>query len=110
MMRKGNHSIAFSERNGYLLIILEGEFSLYNVHEMREALLSNSDDYSRGVIVDMKGVSYMDSSAIGVLYSVRKKMNALGKEILISNISRDLHDVMLLAGISFNTIDLEAGV
>jgi len=108
-MNRITHFITVTGWHEYRLIILEGEFSLYNVHELKDVVFLDSGTETRGVIIDMKGVSYMDSSAIGVLYSARKKMTALGRDLFLSNISRDLNDVMQLAGISFNTMDLKTG-
>jgi anti-sigma B factor antagonist len=97
--------ISITERSGYRIATLEGEFSLYNVRDMKEMIFNNITTESTGMIIDMERVSYMDSSAIGVLYAAQRKLNALKKDLYLARVSGDLLDVMKLAGISFKMID-----
>jgi len=97
--------IFISNSRGYRIAELEGEFSLYNVRDMKEIIFSNINPESPSMIVDMRRVAYMDSSAIGVLYAAQKKLLALNKELYLARVSDDLLDVMKLAGISFKLID-----
>lgn len=97
--------IVISDSKGYRIAELEGEFSLYNVRDMKEKIFSNINPESPSMIIDMRRVAYMDSSAIGVLYAAQKKLLALNKELYLSRVSDDLLDVMKLAGISFKQID-----
>lgn len=97
--------IVISDSKGYRIVELEGEFSLYNVRDMKEIIFNNINPESPSMIIDMRRVAYMDSSAIGVLYAAQKKLLALNKELYLARVSDDLLDVMKLAGISFKQID-----
>lgn len=99
--------INISDSKGYRIAALEGEFSLYNVRDMKEIIFQNINNESPSMIIDMERVMYMDSSAIGVLYAAQKKLLALNKELYLARVSDDLLDVMKLAGISFKLIDPE---
>jgi anti-anti-sigma factor len=97
--------IVISDSRGYRIAELEGEFSLYNVRDMKEIIFNNINPEAPSMIIDMRRVAYMDSSAIGVLYAAQKKLLALNKELYLARVSDDLLDVMKLAGINFKLID-----
>jgi len=99
--------INIQDVDGYRQVVLKGEFSLYNVRELKEIMLNSIDTNSFDMIVDMEAVSYMDSSALGVLYAAQKKLVNYGKDLFLSRVSREMHDVMKLAGIRFKTKDVE---
>ena len=76
--------ITITDENKFEGSTLEGEFSLYNVRELKETLFGNVESGKLRVVLSMKKVTYMDSSAIGVLYALDKKLNEMGRELLLS--------------------------
>lgn len=100
--------ITITEHKGFRIVSLEGEFSLYNVRELKEILLNGIDVNTPVIVVDMGGVSYMDSSAIGVLYTAKKKLITLSKDLFLARVSGELQDVMKLSGINFNLVELDS--
>ncbi|MBP7583643.1 MAG: STAS domain-containing protein [Spirochaetes bacterium] len=99
--------INIQDIDGYRQVVLKGEFSLYNVHELKEIILNSIDPDSCDMIVDLDGVSYMDSSALGVLFAAQKKLVTFGKDLFLSHVSREMRDIMNLAGIRFKNRDIE---
>ena len=63
------------DRRGDAVVVrLRGELDLYNAHEVREALLRECENGPERVVVDLSGVDFIDSTALGVLIEARTKM------------------------------------
>lgn len=98
--------IKITDKGGYRIISLEGEFNLYNVRELKEALFNQITSTDANIIINMKKVSYMDSNAIGVLYAAQKMLGDMHKELFLSQMSIELADVMRIVGLNFSLIDI----
>lgn len=86
-----------------------GEIDLYNVSDFKKELFKHTDGSYGEVIIDLSGVTYMDSSGIGALVAGHKKMkNASGKFYLL-NIHEDVFNILKLATLDkfFNILEDE---
>ena len=60
--------------NGTVVVSLAGELDLYNADEVREALAGATDGGPERLVVDLSGVEFIDSTALGVLIEARTKL------------------------------------
>ena len=60
--------------DGRIVVSLAGELDLYNAHEVRDALLQCCAESPERLVVDLSGVTFIDSTALGVLIEARSKM------------------------------------
>ncbi|HEY2074228.1 MAG TPA: STAS domain-containing protein [Gaiellaceae bacterium] len=60
--------------DGRVVVHLVGELDLYNAHQVREALLACCDEEPGRLVVDLAGVEFIDSTALGVLVEARTRM------------------------------------
>ena len=60
--------------DGGTVVRLAGELDLYNAADVREALLAACDETPERLVVDLAAVSFMDSTALGVLVEARSRM------------------------------------
>jgi anti-sigma B factor antagonist len=60
--------------NGAVIVSLGGELDLYNAEEVREALAGAADGQPERLVVDLSGVEFIDSTALGVLIEARTKL------------------------------------
>src|SRR3954468_23008097 len=65
-------------RDGAVVVSLAGELDLYNAEEVRRALLDTLADAPELLVVDLEGVTFIDSTALGVLIEARSRMNDRG--------------------------------
>ena len=66
------HPVAGIERrNGAAIIHLVGELDLYNAPDVRSALLELCSEQPERLVVDLGGVAFVDSTALGVLIEAR---------------------------------------
>jgi anti-sigma B factor antagonist len=63
-----------SRNDGSVIVSLAGELDLYNAHEVREALLELCAEGPNRLVVDLSGVKFIDSTALGVLIEARTKL------------------------------------
>jgi len=64
-----------SRTDGSVVVSLAGELDLYNAHEVREALLECCAEGPNRLVVDLSGVKFIDSTALGVLIEARTRMD-----------------------------------
>lgn len=63
------------DRSGETVVVrLAGELDLYNAHEVREVLLSESAKAPERLVVELSRVTFVDSTALGVLIEARAKL------------------------------------
>lgn len=72
-----------SHRDGSAVIVLAGRFD-FNAHrEFREAVGQAVSGEGSPVRVDLGGVDYLDSSALGMLLMLRDKAKGAGKDVVL---------------------------
>jgi anti-sigma B factor antagonist len=68
-------AVAGIERRGDRVVVsLGGELDLYNADEVRDALLGASAGEPALLVVDLREVRFIDSTALGVLIEARSRM------------------------------------
>ena len=78
-------SIRIKYEEDYVIVLPDEEIEVYNISEIKEVLFDIIEKGNRKLIMDMSKVEYIDSSGLGVLVSVLKKVKASeGKLVLIS--------------------------
>jgi anti-sigma B factor antagonist len=69
------HPVAgIDRRDGFVVVSLAGELDLYNAHVVRDALLECCSEEPERLVVDLSGVQFIDSTALGVLVEARSRM------------------------------------
>jgi anti-sigma B factor antagonist len=61
-------------QNGVVVVRLSGELDLYNADAVRTALFAAAADTAGRLVVDLADVSFIDSTALGVLIEARSKL------------------------------------
>jgi anti-sigma B factor antagonist len=81
------------------LVSVSGELDLHVERELREALTAAERLGSPTVVVDLSGVSFMDSTACGILIAESRRLRRGGGElVLVSNGNRSSR-VLEVAGV-----------
>jgi anti-sigma B factor antagonist len=61
-------------RDGVVVVSLAGELDLYNAEEVRSALLEACSTEPGVLVIDLEEVSFIDSTALGVLIEAHSRM------------------------------------
>jgi len=62
------------KRDGATVVSLAGELDLYNAEDVRAALLECCSDEPSVLVVDLAEVTFVDSTALGVLIEARSRL------------------------------------
>lgn len=62
------------KRGGATVVSLAGELDLYNAEDLRAALLECSAEEPAMLVVDLTEVTFIDSTALGVLIEARSRL------------------------------------
>lgn len=89
-----------SVSDGKAVIKLQGRFD-FNAHrEFREVVDKSMEGTAREVLVDLSGVDYLDSSALGMLLMLRDKAKTASREVALTNCSGAVKQVLDIANFS----------
>jgi anti-sigma B factor antagonist len=84
-------------KSGDVLVIdVEGQLIVGNRQELKQKVLEELEDGERKFVVDFANTGYIDSSGLGVLVSLSKKIREQGGELRLSNLNEDLRTLFEL--------------
>lgn len=99
-------NLKFDKIEDKLIVSLIGELDHHNAEEVRVKIDDRIDrDNIKKVILNFKGVSFMDSSGIGVVIGRYKKVQSKDGKICVAQISRAADKVFEISGM-YKIIDL----
>ena len=75
--------VVVSERDGTTAILLEGELDLSSADDVREALRGALARGPKRLVLDLSGLSFMDSTGAGVTMDAGLRASLRGVELLI---------------------------
>lgn len=76
--------------------ITAAQLHMYFIPDLKEKLLATVAAEPDALIIDLTRVEYLDSSAMGVLFQVQKKMNAYGGALYLVGINSTIDMVFKL--------------
>jgi anti-sigma B factor antagonist len=82
------------------VVTLAGEVDLYTAPEFREVLLRGIDQGARHVIVDLSSVTFIDSTALGVLVGGGKRLRSPNSSLLIVCGLDGIRRILEIAGLA----------
>ncbi|MCW8914942.1 MAG: STAS domain-containing protein [Magnetovibrio sp.] len=88
--------ISISEQNGVQVASVTGEVDLSTSPQVREALLKELG-MGKGVIVDLSGVAYIDSSGVASLVEAFQTAKSKGQGFALAQVSETPMRVLKLA-------------
>lgn len=76
------------------VIDVSGEIDLYTAPQFKRALADTIDDGHRHIVVNMKQVSYMDSSGFGTLLGATKRVRPDGGSVNLVGCNDAIHRML----------------
>ena len=85
--------------NGVAVVALAGEVDLYTAPRFREALFQAIDEGGPVVVVDLTGVSFIDSTALGVLVSGGRRLEQTAGTLAIGCPDERIRRILEITGL-----------
>lgn len=87
------------EYGPYTLVTIKGKIHFYNVNSLNKILGDLVLDGVRKIIINMEELDYFDSSYIGSLIVIKKKMDAVNGEVILVNVHQDAQTLLRIANV-----------
>lgn len=92
-IKKDDYTIIRNDRN-------QAEIELTNIEELNAILQQFITNNKSKILIDFRNVTYIDSSALGLLLEAMKKLKIQNRELGILSISRDILEVFIATQIA----------
>ena len=89
-------SLQVSKQGDVVVIEVDGQLIVGNRQELKQRVLDEADGGARKILVDFGKAGYIDSSGLGVLVSLAKRMRELGGDLRLANLNDDLQTLFEL--------------
>ncbi len=89
-------SFQVSKSGEISLIEVEGQLIVGNRQELKQQVLEQLEGGDRKFVIDFANTGYIDSSGLGVLVSLSKKIREQGGELRLSSLNEDLRTLFEL--------------
>lgn len=76
--------------NDVAVFSMDGELTVANRHELKEGVLDAVVHGETKILIDFAQTSYIDSSGLGVLVSLSKRIREAGGELRLATLNEDL--------------------
>lgn len=84
------------ENNDILVVDVDGQLIVGNRQELKQKVLDELEGGERKFLIDFSNTGYIDSSGLGVLVSLSKKIREQGGELRLANLNEDLRTLFEL--------------
>ena len=77
-------------KNGVVVVGVDGQLIVGNRQDLKQKVLDALEAGARKFVIDFTKTGYIDSSGLGVLVSLSKKIREQGGELRLANLNDDL--------------------
>jgi anti-sigma B factor antagonist len=84
------------DASGVAVLQVEGQLIVGNRQELKELVQTALDQGERRLLIDFSRTGYIDSSGLGALVSISKKIREAGGELRLSGLNEDLRSLFEL--------------
>jgi anti-sigma B factor antagonist len=89
-------SFQVSKSGEVTVVEVEGQLIVGNRQELKQKVLEQLESGDRKFVIDFSDTGYIDSSGLGVLVSLSKKIREQGGELRLSRLNEDLRTLFEL--------------
>lgn len=89
-------SFGVNKQDDITVVAVEGQLIVGNRQELKQKVLHELESGGRKFLIDFSGTGYIDSSGLGVLVSLSKKIREQGGELRLASLNDDLRTLFEL--------------
>ncbi len=94
-----NLCITHEKKDDVINVKLNGEVDINTADDLRESLYSIIDHTADHIKLDCSDLNYIDSTGLGVLVAVLKKVKGNQKNVYITNIKKTIKKLFIITGL-----------
>lgn len=80
-------------------VLLSGEVDIYTSQMLKEKLYSILDETKKDMLINCEGLTYIDSTGLGIFVGVLKKAKQYSRSIRISKLKENIKKLFLITGL-----------
>ena len=84
------------DQSGVTVVRMDGQLIVGNRQELKDVIQAALDRGERRILVDFSHTGYIDSSGLGALVSISKRVREVGGELRLSGLNEDLRSLFEL--------------
>jgi len=88
-----NMEILFDEKENKWVFLPDGEIDIYTSPKFKEDVLKSFDSKTTDIIINGEKLSYLDSTGLGVLISILKKLKDNEYKVYLLNIKPNIRKI-----------------
>ncbi|MCK9443751.1 MAG: STAS domain-containing protein [Tissierellaceae bacterium] len=88
-----NITVNYDENENKWVFIPEGEIDIYTSSKLKKEILNNFEENKADIIIDGKKLNYIDSTGLGALISILKRLKENEYKIYLSNIKPNIRKI-----------------
>lgn len=89
-------TIRFNKDDNILVFIPEGDVDIYTSSDFKEQVLEAFEQKKTDILIDGQKLEFIDSTGLGSLISILKKVKEQEKKIYISNIKPNIKKLFII--------------
>lgn len=87
---------ALEPKDGMLVVTVDGQLVVGNRQEFKQLVLDEVERGTRQIVIDFTNTAYIDSSGLGALVSLGKRIRESGGELRLAALNDDLRTLFEL--------------
>ena len=92
--------IILQESENAITIAVNGDIDLSDIKSFKEKAFEIARNSAKDLVIDFKGVGYIDSSGIGILLTLSKMQKEKAKAFQLVNYSENIEKILELSSLS----------
>lgn len=89
----------FNNEKNLWEVKLTGEVDIYNANDLKESLINLLQEKETDIKVDCKELEYIDSTGLGILIGILKRLKNIEKNIIITNPKSNISKLLKITGL-----------
>ncbi len=91
---------SIEERTDHRTLNLKGKLVLHNVEQFRDEFLRIVEQDRKNIHFNVEGLSFIDSSGMGLLITLHRKLQAGDREMKLVRPSEGIQKILQIAGLN----------
>ncbi|PGT82638.1 MULTISPECIES: anti-sigma factor antagonist [Bacillaceae] len=102
-----NLKVEINKLGDQAIVSVAGEIDAYTAPKLREAIIPLAEEPNPNITINLKNVSYMDSTGLGVFVGLLKSVRKNGGQLNLAELSDRLERLFSITGLS-DIIDISS--